>query len=64
MSNSAIKFEENAPIKKKRVKKEIKIEIVLDAFQESDLQFIVEDNKSFKIENIQTLRIPEAKIIK
>ena len=48
-------------IKTDFVKKEIKIEIVLDAFQESDLQFIVEDNKSFKIENIQTLRIPEAK---
>jgi len=48
-------------IKTNFVKKEIKIEIVLDAYQESDLQFIVEDNKSFKIENIQTVHIPESK---
>ena len=48
-------------IKTSFVKKEIKIEILLDSYQESDLQFIVEDNKSFKIENIQTIHIPEAK---
>ena len=47
-------------IKTRFVKKEIKIEIVLDAYQESDLQFIVEDNKSFNIENIQTIHIPKA----
>jgi hypothetical protein len=51
-------------IKTDFTKKEIKLEIVLDASQDSDMQFIIEDDKSFKIENIQTIHIPEAKNLK
>lgn len=40
--------------------KEIKLEIVLDAFQESELQFMIEDDEIFKIENIQTIHVPKA----
>lgn len=40
--------------------KEIKLEITLDAFQESELQFMIEDDEIFKLENIQTIHIPKA----
>lgn len=41
------------------VKQQIKIEITLDSYQKSELQFFVEDNKQFKVEHLQSFIIPE-----
>lgn len=48
-------------VKTDLIQKEIKLEIMLDAFQESELQFIIEDDKIFKTENIQTIHVPKSK---
>jgi len=42
------------------VKQQIKLEIILDSYQASELQFFVEDNKQFKLEHMQSAKIPEA----
>ena len=45
-------------IKTDVIKQEIKLEIVLDAFQESNFQFFLEDSVDFKPINSQTIKIP------
>ncbi|MBL7883906.1 MAG: hypothetical protein JNL69_07535 [Bacteroidia bacterium] len=40
------------------VKQQIKLEIIIDASQTSELQFFVEDNKQFKLEHMQSAKIP------
>ncbi|MBP8033271.1 MAG: hypothetical protein KAZ71_01670 [Bacteroidia bacterium] len=40
------------------VKQEIKLEIVLDSYQESNLQFFLEDSVDFKPVNSQTIKLP------
>lgn len=39
------------------VKQDIKLEIVLDSFQESNFQFFLEDSVDFKAENSQTVKL-------
>lgn len=51
-------------IKTDFIKQDIKLEIELDAFQDSEMQFLIEDDKKFKAENIQTKHISEGKNIK
>ncbi|MBN8696826.1 MAG: hypothetical protein J0L87_09860 [Bacteroidetes bacterium] len=39
------------------VRKEVKMELILDADQASDVQFFMEDNKQFKVENMRSMKI-------
>lgn len=50
-----------ALIKTDFVKSNVKIEIELSSEQESEFQFMIENDSSFNVENIQTVHVPKTK---